>query len=247
VITITGTPGNGSNNCNISQPNISYRFFDTDIAIKFKELLHSSFYSSHWVYIPPTLPMVRHSNGNLGFTLVEMVTVVFITGVLAAIGVQSMAKSSSFSNTVVKVESGLRVTSLKARANAGIPYRVTLQIDPNTGEQFLKTQHLVNSNCNAATTALWRDDPTQDIYVPKRIVIPTVANISNPNIKPFPGFCFDGRGNVVSLNGSSRIFSVLDSKPGEKAVLANISISAIGDLTHETYKSNGAPLYGKFD
>ncbi len=218
-----------------------------DIAIKFNQLLHQSFYYSYWINIPPILPMVRHSNSNLGFTLVEMVTVVFITGILAAIGVQSMAKNSSFTNTVVKVESGLRVTSLRARANAGIPYRVTLQVDPNTGEQFLKTQHLVNGNCNAATTALWRDDPTQDIYVPKRIIIPTVANVMNPNIKPFPGFCFDGRGNVVSLNGSSRIFSMQDSKPGEKAVLANISISAIGDLTHDTYKSNGTSLYGKFN
>jgi prepilin-type N-terminal cleavage/methylation domain-containing protein len=218
-----------------------------DIAINFNQLLPPSFYSSYWVYIPPTLPMVRHSNSNLGFTLVEMVTVVFITGVLAAIGIQSVAKNSSFSNTVVKVKSGLRVTSLKARANAGIPYRVTLQVDPNTGEQFLKTQHLVNGNCTAAATALWRDDPTQDIYIPQRIVIPTVTNVGNPNIKPFPGFCFDGRGNVVSLNGSSRIFSVLDSKPGEKAALANISISAIGDLTHANYTSNGAALNEKFD
>jgi prepilin-type N-terminal cleavage/methylation domain-containing protein len=193
--------------------------------------------------------MVRHSNSNLGFTLVEMITVVFITGVLAAIGIQSMAKNNSFTNTVVKVESGLRVTSLKARAAAGNPYRVTVQVDPNTGEQFLKTQHLVNGNCSSATTAtaLWRDDPTQDIYVPKRIVIPTVADATNINIRPFPGFCFDGRGNVSPVNGASRIFSMLDKKPGEKAVLANISISAIGDLTHDTYKSDGTSLYGKFD
>jgi prepilin-type N-terminal cleavage/methylation domain-containing protein len=231
----------------MSKPNILHRVFDMDIAININQLLHLFFYSSYWVYIPPTLPMVRHSNSNLGFTLIEMIVVVFITGVLAAIGIQSMAKNSSFTNTVVKVEAGLRVTSLRARASAGNPYRITLQVDPNTGEQFLKTQHLVNGNCNAVATALWRDDPTQDIYIPKRIVVPTVANVMNPNIKPFPGFCFDGRGNVVSLNGSSRIFSMQDSKPGEKAVLANILISAIGDLTRETYKSNGNSLYGKFD
>ena len=176
-----------------------------------------------------------------------MLTVVLITGILAAIGVQSLAKNNSFSNTVVKVTSGLRVTSLKARANAGIPYRVTLQVDPNTTEQFLRTQYLVNSNCNAPATAPWRQDATQDIYIPKRIVIPNTIDAGNPSIKPFPGFCFDGRGKVTSLNGATRIFSMKDSKPGEKATLANISISAIGDFTYETYSSNSTPLGTKFN
>ena len=255
VTTITGTPGNDSNNYNISQPNIPTLYVQYgSLEIRFNATVLAILRFFVLGVLPKIFSMTRPNHSNLGFTLIEMLTVVLITGILAAIGVQSLAKNNSFSNTVVKVTSGLRVTSLKARANAGIPHRVTLEVDPNTTEQFLRTQYLVNDpnylsrdNCNASPTAKWRQDATQDIYIPKRIVIPNTIDAGNPSIKPFPGFCFDGRGKVTSLNGATRIFSMKDSKPGEKATLANISISAIGDFTYETYSSNSTPLGTKFN
>jgi hypothetical protein len=155
-------------------------------------------------------------------------------------------------STVQQVESGLTIVSLKARANSGNPYRITLQQRASTGEQYLKVDYALNTRCSSAATATWIQDPNQSIYIPNTVQIPDGVSFSpiSPNSVAFPaqGLCFDGRGNVSSINGSPRIFSMIDSKPSLKAVQANISLTAIGDVGRRTYDSKGNEIYsGKMD
>jgi prepilin-type N-terminal cleavage/methylation domain-containing protein len=192
--------------------------------------------------------MARPNNSYLGFTLIEMIATVLIAGILAAITLPSLVKQRTLANAVQQVESGLTIVNLKARANSGNPYRMTLQVDSSTNEQYLKVEYALNTRCSAAATATWVTDPNQSIYIPNTVRIPNAATPApvSPNIVTFPaqGLCFDSRGNVSSINGSPRIFSMIDSKPSLKAVQANISLTAIGDVSRKTYDSKGNEISG---
>jgi prepilin-type N-terminal cleavage/methylation domain-containing protein len=136
--------------------------------------------------VPPKIfSMARHTNSNLGFTLIEVLTVVMITAILAAIAWPYLS-NKVFARTVPKIESTFRVVSLKARANAGNPYRITLQ-GTAPAEQVIKVDYIINGNCNAPAAAAWRQDPVQTLELPSDI---EVINF------PPSGFCFDGTGQA---------------------------------------------------
>jgi prepilin-type N-terminal cleavage/methylation domain-containing protein len=194
--------------------------------------------------------MARPHSNDRGFTLIEMLTVVLITGILSAISLPYLYKEKSLANTVPQIESTFKVVNLKARANSGNPYRITLRTTTGaTSEQFLKIDYAVNNNCtpinNAASitawenSSSWRQDPTQTL------VIPSTVQISN---FPPKGFCFSGKGEVVLspgfAAGTTRTFDVsyIGNRSSSKAKKATINISVIGDVSRKTYDSLNAEI-----
>jgi prepilin-type N-terminal cleavage/methylation domain-containing protein len=176
--------------------------------------------------------MARPTNNNLGFTLVELLAVVLITAILAAIAWPYLS-NKVFARTVPKIESVLKVVSLKARANAGNPYKVTLQGTVLTG-QSLKVDYLINGNCNSPATAAWRQDPVQTLELP--------ANDVEVEAFPTGGFCFDGTGQASLAPGSApgtlMSFNVRNRKNDSAAFKTNIEISLIGDVSRKIFDSN---------
>lgn len=175
--------------------------------------------------------MTRPNNSNLGFSLVELLTVVIIAAILAAIAWPSFQKKV-FAKTVPQIESTVKIVSLKARANAGNPYRISLQ------GRWIRVDSILSGNCTttAANSAGWRQDPTQSFELPDHV---SITNF------PAGGICFDGTGQAAP--GTTRSFDVINNKADAKAVKANITISLIGDVTRTLYDSNGAVIAnGKF-
>jgi prepilin-type N-terminal cleavage/methylation domain-containing protein len=179
--------------------------------------------------------MARHTNSNLGFTLIEVLTVVMITAILAAIAWPYLS-NKVFARTVPKIESTFRVVSLKARANAGNPYRITLQ-GTAPAEQVIKVDYIINGNCNAPAAAAWRQDPVQTLELPSDI---EVINF------PPSGFCFDGTGQATSLPITAPAsFTVRALKQNSLAARAVIAVSLIGDVNRTTFDQNNSNLGGK--
>ena len=209
--------------------------------------------------LPKKISMARLTKNNLGFTLVEMLTVVIITGVLASIAWPSLFKEKSFATTVPQIESVFKIISLKARANSGNAYRITLKTTgttPGNTQQSLKIDYVLNQGCIAPNSAAgiaawenfaWKEDPAQTLELPRGVEIP--VSPSN-GFFPSKGFCFSGKGEVVLAPGSAgtRSFDISSAKSSTKAKKATINISIIGDVSRRTYDSQNVEiLYGKFN
>ncbi len=195
--------------------------------------------------LPKIFSMARPNNSNLGFTLVEMLAVVIITGILAAIALPSFLKNRTFATTIPQIESTLRLVSLKARASSGNPYRVTL--GNRAGEQFLDVRYLANSACTTTNTVAWESNKDWKQEPNLILSLPTTVVISN---FPSKGFCFNSRGEAVLSPGSvaadSRSFTISNTSSG-KVAKAVISISLIGDNSRATYDANNVSLDGKLN
>ncbi len=186
---------------------------------------------------PKTFSMARPTNNNLGFTLLELLTVVLITAILAAIAFPYLS-NRVFARTVPKIESALKIVSLKARANAGNPYRVTLQSQGTTpAVQLLRVDYIINGNCNTPATAAWRQDPVQTLELPSDIEVIDF---------PSGGFCFDGTGQATSLPDTEPAsFTVRAIKQTSLAARAVIAVSLIGEVGLTTFDQNNNNLNGK--
>lgn len=179
--------------------------------------------------------MARPTNNDLGFTLIELLIVVLITAILAAIAWPYLA-NKVFARTVPKVESTLKVVSLKARANAGNPYRVTLQgVAP--ANQVLRVDYMINGTCNSPAAAAWRQDPIQTLELPTDVA---VTNF------PSGGFCFDGTGQATALPITEPAsFTIMAVKQNSLAAKAVIAVSLIGEVDVRTFDQNNTNLNGK--
>jgi prepilin-type N-terminal cleavage/methylation domain-containing protein len=185
--------------------------------------------------LPKISSMARPTNNDLGFTLIELLTVVLISAILAAIAWPYLS-NKVFARTVPKVESTLKVISLKARANAGNPYRVTLQgVAP--ADQFLRVDYIINGTCNSPATAAWRQDPVQTLELPTDVA---VVNF------PSGGFCFDGTGQATALPITAPAsFTIRAVKQNSLAARAVIAVSLIGEVDVSTFDQNNTNLNGK--
>jgi prepilin-type N-terminal cleavage/methylation domain-containing protein len=175
--------------------------------------------------------MTRPNNSNLGFSLIELLAVVIISATLAAIAWPSF-QNKVFAKTVPQIESTVKIVSLKARANAGNPYRISLQ------GRWIRVDSILNGNCTTtlATATGWRQDPTQSFELPDDV---SITNF------PAGGICFDGTGQAAP--GTTRSFDIINNKRNSKAVKANITISLIGDVTRTLYDANNVVITnGKF-
>ncbi len=175
--------------------------------------------------------MTRPNNSNLGFSLVELLTVVIITAIIAAIAFPSF-QNKVFAKTVPQIESTIKIVSLKSRANAGNPYRISLQ------GKWIRVDSIPNGNCTTTpiTASGWSQDPTQSFELPD--------DVSITNFPP-NGICFDGTGQAAP--GTVRSFDVINNRANSRAVKASITISLIGDVTRTLYDSNNTVITnGKF-
>lgn len=184
---------------------------------------------------PKIFSMARLTKNNLGFTLIEVLTVVMITAILAAIAWPYLS-NKVFARTVPKIESTFKIVSLKARSNAGNPYRITLE-GTAPAEQVIKVDYIINGNCNTPASAAWRQDPVQTLELPSEV---EVINF------PSGGFCFDGTGQATSLPITAPAsFTVRTLKQNSLAARAVIAVSLIGDVHRTTFDQNNSNLGGK--
>jgi prepilin-type N-terminal cleavage/methylation domain-containing protein len=195
--------------------------------------------------------MNKISRVDEGFTLIEMLAVLFITGILAAIAVPSLiSQKKPMKSAVIQVEGLLKTVNLVARANSGNPYRIRPDIDPVTNRYIFRVEVLRNGVCsNDATATGWTGDINKLVSLPEEIVVKNAANkefkIMNQAEKDAMTTCFNGRGN--RMNGTmteSIIFNFVDARGESRISRAKISVSAVGDVSHETFNVNGASLAG---
>jgi type II secretory pathway pseudopilin PulG len=194
--------------------------------------------------------MKRPNHTNAGFTLVEILVILIITGILAGIAAPSLlSQNKVFKRSVVAIETLIKTTSLSARANSGNPYRMIVLNSTFEGKakQTLRVEILRNGSCDPnaplPTNSNWQPDIRKDFDLPEGVVISASGATSNP----FPststnGICFNGRGEVFA---GGRVFDIFDTQARQESVKATIAISAVGDISRKTYRKDGAPVKNK--
>jgi prepilin-type N-terminal cleavage/methylation domain-containing protein len=188
--------------------------------------------------------MNKISRVDWGFTLVEMLTVVGITGILAAIAVPSLiSQQKPMKLAVSQVNTMLKTVNLVARANSGNPYRIRPVFV--SGQYHFRVETRRNGTCeNSLTAPGWLGDNNKFVYLPAGIAIRNSDDSANfdslsATDKEAMTICFDGRG--TESNGG-RTFNLRDNYQSSSTYRSEIKVSAVGDVSYKNFNINNNPL-----